>query len=132
LAQEAGELASQLGERGMSRRVRLQIVLCHGVERPGAEEESESGKVLAQRIDLPPDEHVGVDADARPRVELASTGEQRRGIKVRASGRPRGELVEQTLHLGELHDATALRPRTSASMATALRLSPTRTSSSGM
>src|SRR2546428_511911 len=132
LAQEAGQLASQLGERGVSRRVGLQIILCHGVERPVAEEKGEFGKVLAQRIDLPPDEHVGVDVDARPRVELASAGEQRRGIEVRASGRPRGELVEQTLHLGQIHDATALQPSTSASMAAALRLSPTRTSSSGM
>jgi len=127
-----GQLATELGQRGVARRVRLQVVLGHGVERPVAEEQRQLGEVVAQRIDLPPDEHVGVNPDARSGVESRSSGEEGCGIDRLASRGPDGELVEEALHLPELHDPTALRPNTSASMEPALRLSPTSTSNSGM
>src|SRR5438067_1816223 len=129
-AQESGQLATQLGERRVTRWMLPQIVLGHGVERPSAEHPRELGKIVAQSVDLPPDEHVGVDPDPRAGIELRRSSEEQRRIDRLASRRAGGELVEEPLHLGELHDATARR--TSASMAAALRLSPTSTSSSGM
>src|SRR5260370_16535352 len=92
--------------------MRSQVVFGHGVERPVAKQQRELGEVVAKRIDLPPDEHVGVDPDARPGVQRRRAGEEHRGSDRLTSQSPCGELIEEPLHPSDLPHPPSPPPTT--------------------
>ena len=106
------------------------------------------GKVLAQGIDLPPEEHVRIDRQARPGVERAEARE--RLVRRPRARSPHGEVEEALLQVaqGRRHRESPARgsgdewgsseadarssESTSRSIACACRLSATRSSRGGI
>ncbi len=130
LVEPGRQLVAQPRERRMRRRMRCQVLLGHLVEALVAQQRRQLGEVVAEGVDLPPDEHVRVDPDALLRAQLVGADEDLARVALRR--RTSRELPEQLLALGEFHGAALRKPSTSASTAAAWRLCATSSSSSGM
>ena len=95
--------------------MRAQVRLGQRVKGIFAQRRGQLGKVLAQGVDLPPEEHVGIDGNALCRRQLWSALKEEGRVVLLRSGAARRQLPEGTLCLGEFH-----RARTSRSICPAL------------